>query len=169
MGKKSLKIFVDGACSGNGTENSNTGVGIYSDTLGIKESYRFGEGSNNTAEFLAVIVALERISKEKIMRKTVIYSDSQYVIDSVRKNFNLKSPVSMVCKNFIRNKLLALPNVSLKKIPREQNTEADLLAKNGKEKQEIDSLIIANIDLVKMVREEYSHLEKTVVKSCKTR
>lgn len=155
-----INIYVDGACSGNGTANSNTGVGIYSNELNIQESYRFGNGSNNTAEFLGIIVALENLKEKGITDDVIIHSDSKYVINAVEKNYKLKSPASAILKNYIQANLNTSPNVSLKYIDRSRNILADDLAKAGKEKEQIDSIIIAGVDLTERVREEYKKKEK---------
>ncbi|HVZ39470.1 MAG TPA: ribonuclease HI [Candidatus Kapabacteria bacterium] len=78
-----VTIYTDGACSG------NPGPGGYGvvllaggKRLELSEGYR--RTTNNRMELLAVIAALERLNRPCSVR---IYSDSQYVVDSVTKRW----------------------------------------------------------------------------------
>lgn len=81
----SIRIYCDGACSGN-PGLSGAGVSVYVDNKKPKVFFgRFREeGTNNIAELEAFIFALD-IAK-KINRKDIeIYCDSMYVINSITK------------------------------------------------------------------------------------
>ncbi|MBS1913204.1 MAG: ribonuclease HI [Bacteroidetes bacterium] len=78
-----VTIYTDGACSG------NPGPGGYGvvllaggKRLELSEGYR--RTTNNRMELLAVIAALERLNRPCAVR---LYSDSQYVVDSVTKRW----------------------------------------------------------------------------------
>ncbi len=81
---KKVIIYTDGAAKGN---PGNGGYGV----VMISGSYRkeFSEGfritTNNRMELLSVIVALEKLKKEKTL--VTIYSDSKYVVDAVEKKW----------------------------------------------------------------------------------
>ncbi|MAJ90394.1 MAG: ribonuclease HI [Flavobacteriales bacterium] len=83
----SIIIYTDGAAKG------NPGRGGYGVVL-ISGNYRkelfqgFRLTTNNRMELLAVIVALEAINNRAA--KTIIYSDSKYVVDSIEKNWVFK-------------------------------------------------------------------------------
>jgi ribonuclease HI len=79
-----IKIYTDGAAQG------NPGPGGYGVVLKFKDAVKeMAEGfrltTNNRMELLAVIKALEAIKKEGI--PVTVYSDSQYVVNSVEKGW----------------------------------------------------------------------------------
>jgi ribonuclease HI len=79
-----IKIFTDGAAQG------NPGPGGYGTILRYgKNEKELSEGfrltTNNRMELLAVIKGLEAIKKDGI--PVTIYSDSQYVVNSVEKGW----------------------------------------------------------------------------------
>lgn len=83
---KSVTIYTDGACRGNGKENTIGGFGIvlmYNDIKKeVKKSFR--NTTNNIMELSAVIEALA-ILKEPCEIK--VYSDSAYVINAINQNW----------------------------------------------------------------------------------
>ena len=81
---KKIKIYTDGSSIGNPGPG---GYGIILDWEGhIKELTRgYRKTTNNRMELLAVIIGLESL-KDKPSNVT-IFSDSKYVIDSIKKNW----------------------------------------------------------------------------------
>lgn len=83
---KKITIYTDGACRGNGKENTIGGFGIvlmYNDIKKeIKKGYR--NTTNNIMELSAVIEALSML-KEPCEVK--LYSDSAYVINAINQNW----------------------------------------------------------------------------------
>ena len=83
---KEVTIYTDGACSG------NPGPGGYGVVL-LYQGHRkelsagFRETTNNRMEILAVISGLESL-KEKC--KVTLYTDSQYVVNAIEKNWAKK-------------------------------------------------------------------------------
>jgi len=79
MTKKHVKIYTDGACSGNPGAGGWGAILVYGD----KEKEIFGgekETTNNRMELMAVISALELL-KEPCM--VDVYSDSTYVLKGI--------------------------------------------------------------------------------------
>jgi ribonuclease HI len=79
-----IRIYTDGAAQG------NPGPGGYGTILKFKDAVKeMAEGfrltTNNRMELLAVIKGLEAIKKEGI--PVTVYSDSQYVVNSVEKGW----------------------------------------------------------------------------------
>ena len=93
----SIIIYTDGSARGN---PGNGGYGIVmisgAHRKELKQGFRLT--TNNRMELLAVIVALERIKKDR--SDVVIYSDSKYVVDAIEK----KWVFSWEKKNFIKKK-----------------------------------------------------------------
>jgi len=83
---KRVNIYTDGSSIGNPGPG---GYGIIMEWVGknlIKEfSKGFTETTNNRMELLAVIVGLELLKKDGF--DVVVFSDSKYVIDAVKKKW----------------------------------------------------------------------------------
>ncbi|MDR1877818.1 MAG: ribonuclease HI [Flavobacteriaceae bacterium] len=81
-----IEVFTDGASSGNPGKG---GYGIIMRLHGTSYEKTFSEGfrltTNNRMELLAVIVALEKITKPD--QEVTVYSDSRYVIEAINKNW----------------------------------------------------------------------------------
>ena len=79
-----IKIYTDGSSKG------NPGPGGYGTILQYQGHSRelaagFGLTTNNRMELLAVIAGLEALKKKG--QQVVVYSDSKYVVDAVRKGW----------------------------------------------------------------------------------
>jgi len=87
-----VKLYSDGACSGNGQENGGRGgygtiLKAFSNNklLGEKEySQGFTNTTNNRMELLGVITGFENLTKPCNVE---VISDSKYVIDAFNKNW----------------------------------------------------------------------------------
>lgn len=78
-----LIIYTDGSSRGNPGPGGFGVVLIYGKHIKeIAQGYRLT--TNNRMELLAVITALESLTRKNI--PVTIYSDSQYVINSIEKN-----------------------------------------------------------------------------------
>ena len=78
----SLYVYTDGSCINNGTKNAKAGIGIYFSKGDKRNVSRELEGenlTNNIAELMAVIEAINLIKKEDAKNKTIV-TDSEYVI-----------------------------------------------------------------------------------------
>lgn len=78
--KHTIKLYTDGACSG------NPGPGGYGIVLLYKQhrkelSQGYKKTTNNRMELLAVIIGIESIKQKEI--PIIIYSDSKYVVDAI--------------------------------------------------------------------------------------
>jgi ribonuclease HI len=79
-----IRIYTDGAAKGNPGPGGYGTIMKYNDH--VKElSQGFRLTTNNRMELMAVIAGLEAIKKEGI--PVTIYSDSQYVVNSVEKGW----------------------------------------------------------------------------------
>jgi ribonuclease HI len=81
---KELVIFTDGASRGNPGPGGYGAILIWGNTKKeISAGYR--KTTNNRMELLAVIAALELLTKEGL--KIKVYSDSQYVVKAVEQKW----------------------------------------------------------------------------------
>lgn len=79
-----ISIYTDGAALGNPGPGGYGVVMLYGDKRKeISDGYKLT--TNNRMELLAVIIALEHLKKENL--QVTIYSDSQYVVNSIEKKW----------------------------------------------------------------------------------
>ncbi|MEW6096791.1 MAG: reverse transcriptase-like protein [bacterium] len=130
-----LFIYVDGASSGN-PGPAGIGIVIYNKNKHLidKISEFIGNATNNVAEYMAVIKALE-YSLSKNTNQVTIFSDSELVVKQLNgeyliKNKTLKTLVFKVAKLIDKFK-----NVKIIYVPREKNELADKLADQSIKKQ----------------------------------
>jgi ribonuclease HI len=77
-------IYTDGACRNNGSQKATAGIGVYfSDQNKLKldnisERLVYQNQTNNAAELMAILKALEKCKENNIKKKIVIYTDSDY-------------------------------------------------------------------------------------------
>lgn len=139
-----FKIFVDGACS---LKYNRGGIGVYNEYLKLNISLciddLFDKKTNSISELYAVKHALVILNDLNLpnSEQYIILSDSRYVVESLtkwihnwKKNNWLradKKPISHKDLIIEIYELLSKLHVSIKWIPRENNTDADKLAKNS--------------------------------------
>lgn len=76
-------IYTDGACSGNPGPGGYGAVLLFGEKR-LELSGGYKTTTNNRMELLAVITALERLTRPC---KVTLYSDSQYVVDAITKRW----------------------------------------------------------------------------------
>ncbi|WP_437877329.1 ribonuclease HI [Sorangium sp. So ce513] len=85
-------VYADGACSGN-PGPSGLGVVVIDGGRRIELSEYLGTGTNNIAELMAILRALEEVEPG---RPIVIHTDSQYSIGVLQKGWKAKANVALV-------------------------------------------------------------------------
>src|SRR6267154_1897897 len=100
----SIQMYTDGAARGN-PGPGGYGVILLSGNHRKEISQGFRRTTNNRMELMAVIAGLEALKKEGVRLK--IYSDSQYVVNSVEKGW-LKTWIATDFKGGKKNKDLWL-------------------------------------------------------------
>ena len=124
-----LEIYVDGSCRANGSDKSIGGIGviIYKDKKKfLTFSQRLREGlTNNDAEYLALIKAIEFIQRFKI--ESIIYSDSKLIVNQSKGIWKTKEKKLLKYVQHIQT-AISYSNIEIKWIPRIKNIEADKLA-----------------------------------------
>lgn len=126
-----ILIRTDGSCRPNPGE-MGIGIIIYKDGKKYKEiSESIGYGTNNIAEYQAVIRALKEV-EELETEEILIYSDSRLIVNQVNgrykvKNENIK-PLFIKLKEMIRESQV---RIIISWIGREENGRADILARDA--------------------------------------
>lgn len=122
-----LLIYTDGASLGN-PGPMGIGIVIYRGNVRIEELSEFlGDGTNNIAEYTAVVRALETAHRMG-EREVHIRSDSELLVKQMNGEYrvkdvnlrHLKRQIDELCKHL---------KVTFEHIPREKNDEADSLSK----------------------------------------
>ncbi|MDD4957164.1 MAG: ribonuclease HI family protein [Candidatus Omnitrophica bacterium] len=123
----SLKIFTDGGSRGN-PGPSAIGAVLY-DAEGNKAgelSALIGSGTNNIAEYMAVILALLE-AKDMCAGHIEICMDSQLVARQLTGKYKVKDP-NILKLNCIAKRIFKMfREVKVVEIPRAENREADAL------------------------------------------
>lgn len=140
--------WFDGA-----TKHANPGIrgigGLLKGPAGerIEIFEEIGEGTNNEAEYAALMAVLDAAVTAKV-QDLMVYGDSQLVIKQVNGEWliNAKGLVPM-CKT-VQRLMDQIPKVTLSWIPREDNIEADALSKKAigvTEQGAVDRTIWTNV------------------------
>lgn len=120
-----IEIYIDGASRGNPGES---GIGIL---FKDNEQYNFkkyiGIGTNNNAEYTALITALEIALKSGLSRLKV-NTDSMLVASQINGNWKVKDPEIRILFSKAKSLIEKLEDFSITHIRREFNSDADRLA-----------------------------------------
>lgn len=124
-------VYTDGASRGN--PGPSAAGFVLKDSAGILREKRgnyLGRQTNNSAEYQAVILALEKI-KELIInpkRAALVFNlDSQLVVKQLSGEFKVRNPFLANFVGKIKSLEASYGSVEYTHIPRETNTEADRL------------------------------------------
>lgn len=124
-----LRIYADGACWGN---PGPAAVGVVVKDEGQKELARvssyIGQGTNNQAEYQAVIAALKAAIKFKPTEVTLCL-DSELVIRQLAGRYRVKSPLLIPLYVEAVELSRRLANLSVIHVTHWENTEAHALAR----------------------------------------
>ncbi len=120
-------IFIDGASRGN-PGNAGIGVVIIGENQQITEIKKFvGKKTNNQAEYLALITALETFRSPQNISLN-IYTDSQLLANQINNLWKVRNPGITRLFQKAKKLLENFYSVKITHIPREKNKEADTLA-----------------------------------------
>jgi len=128
---KSAIIFVDGSSRGN--PGPSSGAYLIMDKNGKeieRKGFKLGEGSNNRAEYLALIKALERASELGI-EDVEVRSDSELLVNQINSLYKVKSKNLIELYKKVKDEIKKFKNFKIIHIPREQNFLVDKLAKKA--------------------------------------
>jgi ribonuclease HI len=121
-----LVAHVDGGSLGN---PGPAGVGIIIEgatTVPIRIAKWIGRQDNNVAEYVALLEALQFALALKA-RRLHVFSDSQVVVKQMTGEYQCRSP-RLYSLHWTCRKLIRALDFSITHVPREKNTEANVLA-----------------------------------------
>jgi len=123
-----IEIFTDGGCSGN-PGPAAIGVVIKENAKTIKTLSRFiGQGTNNIAEYTALIVALQ----EALILKAddvSVKADSELMCKQVVGKYAVKHENIKPLFEQVKYLIGGFKSFHITHVPREQNSEADALVR----------------------------------------
>jgi queuosine biosynthesis protein QueD len=123
-----IKVYIDGASRGN---PGPAAIGVLlQDDQGktLKELCRYiGEATNNVAEYQALLLGLEE-AKQLRPSKLTVMSDSELLIKQLSGAYKVKSSHLKGLHEKALSLLRSFPHYEVKKVSRQENTEADTLA-----------------------------------------
>jgi len=132
------KIYIntDGGSRGN-PGPAAIGAVFYNKEQEVVHSIKeyIGEGTNNEAEYRAIIKALQVLLKTKWFsenntaeKQVICRLDSQLVVEQINGNFKIKQPHIQALMNEVKECIIQMHlNISFIHIPREENKMADKL------------------------------------------
>lgn len=128
-----IEVYTDGATEGHNGKLGTVswvGLGIYIPDLDICVSKRVRGISNNEAEYMALIEAMD-ICKQNGLTSVLFLSDSMNVVNGAQKNRPTKNLRMSKFKSEIQKRLSYFTEVEFAWIPREENEQADILSKES--------------------------------------
>ena len=126
----SVKVFVDGAADLH-TKTAGIGGVFYRNGDELYSFSEFiGSATNNEAEYKALIKGLEESVKLNISN-IEIFADSELVVKQVNGDYKVKNERMQKLYKMVYKLLDSIESWSINHIPREKNSVADKLSKDG--------------------------------------
>lgn len=126
-----LVVYIDGASSGN---PGPCGCAAVVKTPGgetvLEKARAFGPATSNVAEYQGLILGLEAAATLKVPHLT-IRSDSQLLVRQLAGRYKVRSPLLKPLWRQARGMLAPFETVKIERIPRQENKEADALARKA--------------------------------------
>ena len=127
MNYKKLIINTDGGARGN---PGPSGIGAVLKTpdgkIVAEISKYIGQGTNNQAEYIALIFALEK-AKQLKAEELVVYMDSELAVKQLNQEYKVKNKDLAILFVKVHNLSLNFKKVTYVHVPREMNKSADRL------------------------------------------
>ena len=127
-------LFADGACRGNPGPAGAGWVIFGADGKEVASgSQNLGRGTNNTAEYDALILGLQAAKKRRV-NALEVRMDSLLVVSQLRGEWKVKQPQLRLRWEQAARLAGDFASVSFSHVPRAQNARADRLASEGVDK-----------------------------------
>ena len=135
-----LFLYVDGSCSGNpGAGGAGVVVKDERGRIIARLKKYLGSVTNNRAEYQALIAGLEEA--QRLGTKEVeVYLDSELVVNQVNGVYRVRDTKLKTLEGEVRRRLGSFTRWVISYIPREENREADRLAREAV-RDKVDSVV----------------------------
>ena len=129
-----FKLFTDGGARGNPGPSGIGGILYKNDKILDSFSEYIGEGTNNQAEYTAILRGIELALKYNI-DILVCYLDSELVVKQLKREYKVKN--KELGKIFIKiyNLTLKFKKITFSHIRREKNKKADALVNKALDRE----------------------------------
>lgn len=129
-------VHTDGAARGN-PGPSAIGIVVQDETGRVvyEASRCLGTNTNNEAEYLALIAALEYLKESRVTAAEFVL-DSELVVRQLQGRYRVKEPRLQSLHARVTMLLNAVPRHSFRHVPRKENARADELANEALDAQE---------------------------------
>ena len=122
-----IEVYIDGAARGN-PGKSGIGVKIIFEGSRVEEIKEYiGLGTNNNAEYSALIKALQALNNYSD-HHIIINTDSQLLANQINGLWKVKNSNIMLLYKESMNLLKPFKKIQIQHIPRKNNSDADRLA-----------------------------------------
>ena len=122
---RSCEVTIDGASRGN---PGPSGIGVvFAEPVNRRLSKYLGETTNNVAEYLALIYALQEALREGLTAVSV-KTDSELLARQMSGAYRVRDPQLRLLHDLAAHLAQGFQACRITHIPREQNTAADRLA-----------------------------------------
>ena len=133
-GGKHLILYTDGASQGNPGPAGVGGVLLNSQGEVLWEGQKhIGEATNNVAEYKALLFGLDKALAFE-PEKLTLRLDSELVVRQLKGEYKVKHPTLLRLHQEVTQRLWKIPEVTIEHIPRQENQQADQLAKQACQK-----------------------------------
>jgi len=122
-----VRVFVDGASRGNPGPAGIGFVVVYGGKVLAKLGRYVGVATNNQAEYMALIAALEACH-ELGARRLEVFSDSELLVKQLRGEYSVRSPRLKELHEKAKRLEKLFESVAYTHVPRDSNADADALA-----------------------------------------
>ncbi len=131
---KRATLFTDGGARGN---PGPAGIGFVLSEVG-KTPILFGEyigtGTNNQAEYKALVAGMKRAKKEGV-QELLCFLDSELVVKQVRGEYRVKNEELKVLLAEIKKIIPYFKSITFQHVPRSKNAAADKLVNEALDRQ----------------------------------
>ena len=125
---RSCEVFIDGASRGN---PGPSGIGVVfldaHGAAGRRLSRYIGETTNNVAEYLALLYALQQALRDGYTALTV-HTDSELLARQLNGQYRVRDPRLRLFHDLALELVKGFARFSIQHIPRSRNAQADRLA-----------------------------------------
>lgn len=125
--EKDILVYTDGGARGN-PGPAGVGVVAYSGGKKLFALSKFvGHATNNIAEYSALDLALDELSKNHISRNIKVHLDSELLVKQISGEYKVRNDALKKMHDRVTAKIKNFKNIDLVHIKRDKNTLADKL------------------------------------------
>jgi ribonuclease HI len=140
-----VDVHFDGACEpprGGGVATFGfvvSGAGLYHEDCGLAVRPHVPHATNNVAEYVAAIRALEWLRAQRYRGAVVAFGDSQLVIRQMNGEYRVRAEHLKAYHERLEQLTREFSRVEFRWVPREENQPADALSKRALAEAEGDA------------------------------